>query len=325
MKQQNFLFVDIVSSIFLLILFIANFLGLLYILEGNIVFSALGSIFLIICYYFLIQLLAKNKEVMFKNKFMHSSSILWIFYIALFFVSFVLMSHFVNVEFNAKKSIQEDALAKLGVVDSVTSVYKDRSSKVLEDFDADLKTKLTAYKNSGSNEVRNKLTVAPYNIDASVLSDRTYLNVNQVASAKLTPMAKAVETNTANFDSIIKNNTDKYKSVFNNWSRLSLVGTYSKLNEYVDESTAKVNEKIQELPIDNDPIVVNYSKENLPLNNPKAFNQKFTPNYIIPILVVLLIHAFILIPFFTEKVRAYTTSARATTGEPVDTGSEIEL
>ncbi|MGV0978828.1 MULTISPECIES: hypothetical protein [Weeksellaceae] len=325
MKQQNFLFVDIVSSIFLLILFIANFLGLLYILQGNIIFSALASTLIIICYYFLVQLLAKNKELMFKNKFIHSSSVLWLFYIGLFFVSFVLMSHFVNVEFNAKKQIQDDALSKLTIVDSATTIYKDRSKKVIEDFENDLKTKLKSYKNTGSNSTLNELTSKPYSIDAKVLSDRTYLNVDQIANAKLAPIIKNIEANAVNFDSITKNNTEKYKSTFTNWKRLSLVGTYSTLNDYVDQSINLINEKIAQFPIDNSPIIINYNKENLPLGTPSEFNKKFTPNYILPIIVVLLINGFILIPFFTEKVRSYNNTTNKTQEGPSNNGGSIEL
>ncbi len=326
MKKQNFLFVDIVSSIFLLILFVANFLGLLYILEGNIIFSVLASIFIVICYYFLIQLLVKNKELMYKNKFMHSSSLLWGLYLILFFASFILMSHFVNIEFNAKKEIQKDALAKLSVVDSASTIYKERSKKSIEDFEADLKSKLKTYKNSGSNQLRNTLTTNPYSIAPEILNDRKYLNVNQVASARLTPMIKNIETNSANFDLTIKKNTDKYKSTFNNWNRLSLVGTYVKLNEYVDQSIKLINDKIVELPADNTPIVINYNKDTLFLNNPKKINQKFEPNYTITIIIVLLINIFILTPFFSEKVRSYTTTSRIKNdGTTNNNGTSIEL
>ena len=63
MKQENFLFVDVVSSIFLLILMMGNFMGLLYITSGNYAISLLISLFIVVCYYFIIQVLKKNKEI----------------------------------------------------------------------------------------------------------------------------------------------------------------------------------------------------------------------------------------------------------------------
>lgn len=53
MKQENFLFVDVVSSIFLLILMMGNFMGLLYITSGNYAISLLISLFIVVCYYFI--------------------------------------------------------------------------------------------------------------------------------------------------------------------------------------------------------------------------------------------------------------------------------
>ena len=63
MKQQNFLFVDIISSFFLLLILTGNFMGLLYITEGNIALSLLGSLVLVVCYYFAVEQLKQNKEV----------------------------------------------------------------------------------------------------------------------------------------------------------------------------------------------------------------------------------------------------------------------
>ena len=62
MKQQKFLFVDIISSFFLLLILIGNFMGLLYITEGNLALSLLGSLVLVVCYYFAVEQLKKNKE-----------------------------------------------------------------------------------------------------------------------------------------------------------------------------------------------------------------------------------------------------------------------
>ena len=112
MKQQNFLFVEIVSSIFLLILLIGNFLGLLYITDGNIVISMLSSMFLVVCYFFAILFLKKNKEQMMKHKFLHSSLLFWFFFIILGAASFFLMSHFITIEYQCKQQVQNEAKQK---------------------------------------------------------------------------------------------------------------------------------------------------------------------------------------------------------------------
>ena len=113
MKQQNFLFVDLVSSIFLLVILIGNFMGLLYITDGSVVISILASLFLVVCYFFVVQQLKKNKEAMIKKNFLDFSLLFWAFFLMLGFVSFTLMSHFINVEYNCKEKHQRRANSSL--------------------------------------------------------------------------------------------------------------------------------------------------------------------------------------------------------------------
>ncbi|MBA4320989.1 MAG: hypothetical protein C0412_21570, partial [Flavobacterium sp.] len=180
MKQQNFLFVDIVSSIFLLVLLIGNFMGLLYITEGNLVISMLISIFLVVCYFFVVQLLKKNKEVMMRKKFLHPSLLFWLFFLILGYASFNLMSHFINVEYNCKEKIIAEATHKIRLVDSLSVTYKKRSKVDIQNFEAQLKTKLTAYKTTKNNILRNQLTLEPFRVDAGVLSNPDFINVDEV-------------------------------------------------------------------------------------------------------------------------------------------------
>jgi hypothetical protein len=305
MKQQNFLFVEIVSSIFLLIILVANFMGLLYITDGNIVMSLLGSMFLVVCYFFVIQLLKKNKEEMIKKKFLHSSLLFWVFFIFLAFVSFNLMSHFINIEYKVKSQIQQEASTKIDLVDNAAILYKTRANEDIQNFESELDGLLTLYKQTGSNTIKSKLVASPYNIDVKLLSNPEFLNPQSLALAKANPFQLKIENNIRNIDSTINLNNKKYLSVFNNWKRLSLVNSYAKLNEYVETSVDLINSKIVELPLDNSKIIVEFDKKQLPLNNPNKLNILYPSNYKIPLIAVILIHLFILIPFFTEKIKAY--------------------
>lgn len=302
MKQQRFLFVDIVSSIFLLILLIANFLGLLYITEGNIVLSLLSSMFLIVCYFFIIQLLKKNKEQMKKYNYLHSSLIFWVFFIILGVASFFLMSHFINVEYNCKEQVKSEAKRKIDLVDSIATVYKKRAKEDINNFHSNLKHYLEVYKNTG-NDFRHALASAPYLISNDVLNSPSYINVDETVNAKKLPFELKIENNIKNLDSTIGRNSSKYQSIFDNWKRLSVVGAYSKLNEYVEDNLRMVNSKIKELPLDQSFITMSYDKTQLPLNNPSKLNIIYPPNYVIPSIAIIVIHLFILIPFFTTKIR----------------------
>ena len=308
MKQHNFLFVDIVSSIFLLVMLIGNFMGLLYITEGNLVISILASMFLVVCYYFVVQLMKKNKEQMIRNKFIHHSLLFGAFFLILGFISFYLMSHSINIEYNCKEQIKKEATAKIKLVDTLVAEYKKRSKTDILNFEAQLKTKLTSYKSSRSINTKNELLQEPYKVDASILASSAYINVNQVAGAKVTPCFLKIQKNINNMDTTIILNSKKYQSVFDNWKRLSLVATYSKLNQYVDENLVLINTKIADLPIDKTPIIISYNKNFIPLNSPSKLNKLYPPKVALPFFIIIITHLFILIPFLTYNVRVYNSN-----------------
>lgn len=283
-------------------------MGLLYITEGNSVISMLGSMFLVVCYFFVVQLLKKNKELMYKKNFLHPSAIFWIFFLVLGFVSFNLMSHFINVEYNCKNEIKKEANTKIKLVDSIATIYKKRSREDIQNFEAELKSNLTNYKNSKSNTLRNKLRLAPFNVEPSVLNNPDYIDNNQVANAKVNPYQIKIDNNIKNIDKTISLNNKNYQSVFDNWKRLSIVATYAKLNQYVENNVKSINSKIAELPLNKTEIVVSFNKKQLPLNSPSKLNLEYKPNYLIPTIVIILTHLFILIPFFTWRIVDYVKS-----------------
>ncbi|CAM3775055.1 hypothetical protein FLGE108171_14635 [Flavobacterium gelidilacus] len=325
MKQQNFLFVDIVSSIFLLIILVANFMGLLYITDGNIVMSLLGSMFLVVCYFFVIQLLKKNKEEMIKKKFLHSSLLFWVFFILLAFVSFNLMSHFINIEYKVKSKIQQEATTKIDLVDNAALLYKTRANQDIQNFESKLDSLLKQYKVTKSNVIKSKLEASPYNMNSNLLNNPEYLNPQSLVLAKATPFQLKIDNNIKNIDSTLNLNNKKYLSVFNNWKRLSLVNSYTKLNEYVENSVDLINSKVVELPLDNSKIIVEFDKEQLPLNKPSELNILYPPNYTIPLIAVLIIHLFILIPFFTEKIKAYQVKSDRGVLDPLEIENVREI
>ena len=283
-------------------------MGLLYITDGNLVISMLGSMFLVICYFFVVQFLKKNKELMIKKNFKHPSSLFWIFFLLLGFVSFNLMSHFINIEYNCKEKIKKEANYKIKLVDSIASVYKRRAKNDIQSFDSQLKQKLSNFKITKSEKLKNELVDGSFKVEVSVLSNPDYINVNQVASAKVNPYDIKINKNISNIDRTITLNNKNYQSVFDNWKRLSLVATYAKLNQYVEQNLKSINSKIAELPLDKTEINLEFDKKQLPLNSPSKLNMQYKPNYMIPSVFIILTHLFILIPFFTWRIVDYVKS-----------------
>ncbi|MFC6269439.1 hypothetical protein [Frigoriflavimonas asaccharolytica] len=304
MKQDNFLFVDLVSSIFLLVLMLGNMMGLLYITGGNFPVSLLISLFIVICYYFIVQMLKKNKEYMANNSYLVPSSLFFFVFLLFGFVSFILMSHFLNIEMNAKAQIQQEAEQKIEKVSMLGEIYSKRSDEDILNYEGELVGKLKSYKASKSNQLRNELSLEPYKIDAQVLAAPQFIDVSSLVDSKLQPYRLKIEASNKYIAEIIKGSV-KYKSTFENWDRMSLSSSYKNLNKYVEDSYEKVNEKIKMLPLNNNPILLSVDNHQLPLNNPLELNKIYSPNYLIPALLVLITHLFILIPFFTHKIRVY--------------------
>ncbi len=303
MKQNNFLFVDFVSGLFLLLILVSNFLGLLYITEGNMILSLLISMLMIVCYFFVIKVLKNNKEMMSKNKYMDKNIILWLFFVVLSFGTFALTTHFLNVEFNSKAEIKKDAHKKLAVVNVALTDYKERAKKDLMNYEGELKNKLQAYKKSPNPNLKEELLEKPFSLSPTAIQYSYNINVDRVADAAVSPLKNVTTKNIADLEQNLQEGNKEYSDVFVNWKRVQLMSKYSELNDYVNTSITEVNTNIQKLPFQNHPLPIKSDNSLLPINNPVELYNKFKPNLLFPSVVVLLTHAFILIPFFTERVR----------------------
>ena len=271
MKQDNYTFVDIVSGVFLLVLFFSNFLALLYITEGNMVFSGLISFFIAVLYYFTVELMRKNKEALIRQGFKHFSLLFIGFFLLLSLVSFILMSHFLNVEFNAKEKVQKEAQQKLQLVSDFVAEYDKRSKTDLDDYESNLALK-------GNPQYLINASIKPYY--SKVEKSKKYLS-----------------------NELTKNN-EKFNKVFQNWQRMSVMKTYTNLNEYIKQSKEIVDKKLAELPVNKEPIKLSQLPENtLPLNNPFQLNDKYPPNCGLTIGMLLFLHIGILLSYFLTETR----------------------
>jgi hypothetical protein len=273
MKQENYKFVDLVSGIFLLILFFFNFLALLYIFDGNQVFSGLVSFFITTLYFFVVEQMRKNKESLIRQGFKHFSLLFISFFLLLSFISFILMSHVINVEFNAKQDIQDEAQKKLQLVSDFVSQYETRSSADLANY-------------------QSQLGLRGYTQD--IVLGKVKIFQSRVNGSKLFLKNKLTQNN------------EKFNKVFQNWQRLSLMKTYANLNQYLINSEAIVNKKLSELPVDKTPIVKNIkitTTNQLPLNSVLKLNKVYPPKYGFTFLIILVVHLGILLSFFLTKTR----------------------
>ncbi|MEJ5964221.1 hypothetical protein [Pedobacter immunditicola] len=328
MKQENFLFVDVISSIFLLILLLCNFLGLVYVTEGNMLISLAGSLLVVIFYYFVLQLLKRNKERMFNVGYLKSpATFFFAVFIVFGLVSYFFMIHLVNIETNCKVKLQKEAEEKMTLVKKLTTDYKNVANESLQSFEAKFKNKLLAYKIHRTNILRNELSQAPFSLPDAILNSPSQ-NIDVTASTDATLNAYRIKISENNIllDSLIFKKADYYTKSFNQWDRLNLSTNYNDLNNFVKTSLILVNDKIKELPINNEPFLISIKDNELPLENPVKLAKLYTPNYVIPFIIILVMHLFILIPFWTYRVPIYRRSQNnGRKGEVVNHGGTVEI
>lgn len=306
MKQINYKFVDIVSLLFLLVLLFSNFLAFLYITKGNFVFSFIISFFIAILYFFIVQKMRDNKEAMVRQNYKHSSIIFIVFFTVLSFVSFISMSHFLNVEFKAKTQIQNETKQKIQLLEDLVATYNTRSKEDIQNYESNLSTLLSQYKKNPNKKLRDSLEESPYNFSNTLLNNRSEINIPEVIKAVITPLQTKVDGNKKYLKDNISENNEKFAKVFQNWQRLSVMNTYSNLNSYMDENVKRVNEKLAELPLNKEPIQVKFNTNQLPLDSPTQLAKIYKPNYTFTFIIILLIHLGILLAFILDKTRVGT-------------------
>jgi len=309
MKEKNYLFLDIISVLFLAILFFCNFLALMYTTTGSIPISAIIGLILTICYYYVVELLKRNKDEMVKHKYKHSSSVFFLFFSFLAVISFYLMSHFINVEYNCKEDIQKDIDFKLSQLDALVLDYENKSQVDLQNYGARFESLLSRYRNKKDAFARDSLLAKPFSIGADDLNSS--MAIEKVKDIYASSIQKNINSNLINLDSI-KNEISLKKEVFLNWKRMSLVPEYENLNSYLKLSQGKIEQYLLQLPFNKSTSNISFADDKLPLNSPSELSAKYPPNRVLPFFVILIIHLLILIPFFLKPAMTYAKKSSET-------------
>ncbi len=320
MKQENFLFVDLVSSIFLIALLLGNMFGMLYITDGNIAISLIGSLLIVVFYYFILQMLKRNKEYIVAKNYMAPQSLFFLVFVLFGIVSFILINHFWTVETSYKEKIQQDSDQKIESVQNIITEYGRRSDDDLQTLEGKLTTLLTQLKSNNSASLKNTLSQDPYNIDQRVLAAPGYINVQDVVNSSLEPVRKRMDADKKSFQKVFVPDLKNFKSDFDSWNRLTIMQNYEDLKQYYSKAGKFLNQKIGELPYSKTPVELIDKKEITQINDPMEM-LKESKNFWLPLLFVLITHLFILIPYFTYKVRKYKNNTGST--GPISGGIEI--
>lgn len=303
-KQEQFAFVDIVSLIFLVILFIGNFFGIIYLSGGNLPISVVISALIIVFYYAIIQVLKKKKQVMVSKKYKTAQVAYFFIFIVFGAISAVFLTHFINIESNVKPKVQQEVNEKLGKVESINTLYEERAKANLQNFEGELSNKLRDYLKNHRTETKDSLAVYPYNIDNQTLETISASDIENTTKYRLSSFRKTVQNDLDELNSIVEEAKTRKKD-FEKWNRLNVATDYNTLNKFIKDSYDVLNSKLEKLPFVEEKVVLELNEQQLPLNSFTALNKLFPPSWGLPIIAVVIIHLFILIPFFLYKVRKY--------------------
>lgn len=280
-----------------------TFLGMLYILNGDLFFSSMTSIALVVLLYFIVEHLIDKKTQIKKTRFSSTHFTLWGFYIALAIPITFLLVHTLTVEILAKKDIQSLANTKMTALKEMKHSYKDQYEKYIEtEIATDLETNLLKIANNPRDySARTLLNSEPYNLSDTTIDginrSNYKLHYNTIISAKTYLFESALDSITIK-DSLF---TINYKSTFFHWSRLRLNTAFSELDKLLQDSYSFLSKKFSQYShIDGAKFDFALQTEEPLINKPLALWSKYNPFWMI--LMTLIFHLLILLPYFMTEV-----------------------
>ena len=293
---------DALQAIGLLFSLITSFLGLMYILKGDIFISGLVGVVLLVCYYFLINEFVKSKVEITRNKLSTKSIILWVFYIALSIPSSSLLIHCFNVEINEKKNIQAIANLKCKNLEDMTSNYKSIVDKHVGELKMEYSNNLKFYlsaKQKEKSKYESILTSEPFNLSRPDLSqisnDNIELKANNFFSAKIALFNKVTDTMIVSNKNFLAN----YSPAFANWKRLKLNTAFYELDSLLSKNLVKLQNDFQKHSQQSDKkFHFAYSPESGLMDKPAELWNKNKPYWLT--IFVLILNVLLLLPYLLE-------------------------
>ncbi|PLW95244.1 MAG: hypothetical protein C0592_00495 [Marinilabiliales bacterium] len=304
-----------------------SFLGVLYLLNGDIFFSSMSAVTLVVLLYFLVDQLRKKKNQIRKNRFSYVAVVYWSLYVAISIPITFLLAHTLTVEIKAKKDIQGLAYEKMDILnDMVLSYTQQYGAYISAEYEPELKANLILISNNPNNSAaKTVLSNEPYEISSTTLNNISSTNVNSYIRKYINGKDKLFASA---LDSVIRRNEvffETYGPVFDNWSRLRLSVAFNELDNLIEENYKTLYRNFEKhnhlsnaefrFPI--------YNKEHK-LNKPFSLWGRYNPLFMI--VLALVFHALILLPYFLEPVSGmYKQHTTTTEKSSTDISGGIEL
>ncbi|RKW12475.1 MAG: hypothetical protein D8H93_15145 [Capnocytophaga sp.] len=305
-KQENFTFVDVVSLIFLLLLFVGNFVGALFLFSNFWVAVGIGLL-IFLGYYGIIRLLKRNKQTLVSKHYKTPLSVLFVGFLLLALASGVLTAHTINIQTNVKEKVQAEAQEKIAQVADLFAIYRDAEEASMQQYHGQLERLLKAYKKKPTHGLEDQLLAPPYEIDEQTLADIKHNSIKDIIASRKGAYELKIREHFDQLNQIMAKDR-AYAENFKHWNWFKVATDYQELNQFVQQSYDEVGQMLAALPFPAEaPLSLEMDNTRLPLDSFTELNEQYSPNYLLIVGVFVVIHFFILIPYFLHKVRAYKT------------------
>jgi hypothetical protein len=291
----------ILQSIGAVFALVTAFLGMMYILGGDLLLSALVSLVLTTLLFFLVEQLVQRKVEVTKQRFSIASLFLWIAYVLISIPLSLLLLHSLNVEIYHRQDIQAAATSKENALYGMLASYNAKADDQVTKFALRIRPLLEQYATAPrlNTFYKDSLASPPFGIKPatleSVTTDNVTLVIGLIKSAKSTRFSMpevAVKTRNANY-------VTSYGKVFTNWERLKVPIAYSELDSLLAKNRGELEATFNEHKFDpNSSFSYPLPSATVLMDKPMALWARHRPYPLL--LAVVFFHVLLLLPFILK-------------------------
>ncbi len=235
---------DTLQFLGLLFVLVLSFLGANYILKGEIFLAAAAGVVLLVIVYFLISFFIRRKNEITKNRFSLLSITLWISFVLVNVPIFILCTHALNVEINAKPEVIRYAEEKIDQNTKLCNFYESSYNSYLHALDIQFKNLATNYLTeqvpARKAQILDKLRNKPFSLSQSVVKDFRHDNfaiyANALVSAKQIKFKSTLDSVNSRTKAVVEAN----RHLLLNWSRMRVNAALANIDNMFDDNLGQL-------------------------------------------------------------------------------------
>jgi hypothetical protein len=282
-------------SVGLLVIFFASLFGLAFITKGSLILSTLGAIVIILLLGAVVYLMIKEKGHKENKGITLIEWVSYVLYTVIAVISFFIVAHFINVNFILKSDIIKASKNKLEANQAIFGGYKKKVEETTNIIDTQLRNAVIKG-GSERKETFSKNGVDPLKIDNYNTERKKILEANKKRAMQ---GFVSQEQNFLNF-------RQKKGGVLENWNPFKFHRTILEIDDEYDKTIAVLQSNFKAPEKNKAWNKFSFDYPSSPrqislIENPLVLMEKYQPSFIIPLIVTLLAHFFILMLYLFTK------------------------